>query len=249
MNNDKGEFFIFREKELFCGYLWEKGERENNEDSLVFWQFTKVGKIKALGMVCDGIGGLAKGEEASSYVVRQVSNWYMSEGYRLSLQKQKKRMQQLCYQIHEELKKYGEERGIRLGTTMTCVFLDTHNVVWAHYGDCRLYLLRKRRVYILTKEHQEEGKLVRALGVGEWHLFACGRKRMKKGDKFLLCSDGLYRKLETEEVRQWGKRTVNSDMEANRMLRQLLERKKHLKEQDNISALYFGYRKKGKGSL
>ena len=42
-------------------------------------------------MVCDGIGGLSKGEEASAYVVRQVSNWYMSEGYKLSLQKQKGR--------------------------------------------------------------------------------------------------------------------------------------------------------------
>lgn len=249
-NNDKGEFFIFREKEFYCGHLWEKGERDNNEDSLVFWQFSKEGKIKALAMVCDGIGGLSKGEEASSYVVRQVSNWFMAEGYKLSLQKQKMKLQQLCYQMHEELKKYGEEKGIRLGTTMTCVLVDTKKVVWAHYGDCRLYLLKRRSVQILTKEHQKVGKLVRALGVGEWHLFSSGCKRIKKGDRFLLCSDGLYRNIKLEEVRQWGKRAVNDDGEANRMLRQLLERKKHLNEQDNISALYFGYGKReGKGKV
>ena len=199
-------------------------------------------------MVCDGIGGLSKGEEASAYVVRQVSNWFMSEGYKLSLEKQKRKLQQLCYQMHEELKKYGEEKGIRLGTTMTCVLFDTKNLIWAHYGDCRLYLLRRRSIQILTKEHQEAGKLVRALGVGEWHLFSCGKKRIKKWDKFLLCSDGLYRNLKPEEVRRWGKRIVNGDREANRMLKQLLDKKKHLNEQDNISALYFGYGKReGKG--
>ena len=111
-------------------------------------------------------------------------------------------------------------------------------------------LLRRRNVQILTEEHQEAGKLVRALGVGEWHLFSGGQKRIKKGDRFLICSDGLYRNIKLEEVRQWGKRAVNDDGEANRMLRQLLERKKHLKEKDNISALYFGYGKReGKGKV
>ena len=61
---------------------------------------------------------------------------------------------------------------------------------------------------------------------------------------------GLYRNIKLEEVRQWGKRAVNDDGEANRMLRQLLERQKHLKEKDNISALYFGYGKReGKGKV
>ena len=200
-------------------------------------------------MVCDGIGGLEKGEEASSYVVRQISNWFMTEGYKQSVGKQQKRMQQLCYQIHQDLLRYGQENGIRLGTTMTCVLLDGNIALWAHYGDCRLYLLRKRRAKILSKEHQEAGKLVRALGVGEWHLFTTGRRKIKNGDKFLLCSDGLYRNLFLEELKQWAKKHVYSDVEANRMLRLLWEKKKNLKEKDNISALYFGYGKRRKGTL
>ena len=201
-------------------------------------------------MICDGIGGLEKGEEASSYVVRQVSNWFMTEGYKLPISKQEKRMQQLCYQIHQELMHYGKENGIRLGTTMTCVLLDRNYAIWVHYGDCRLYLLRKRKAKILSKEHQEAGKLVRALGVGEWYLFTTGRRKLRNGDKFLLCSDGLYRNLSLEELKQWGKKAVYSDAEANRMLRQLWEKKKNLKEKDNISALYFGYGKReSKGSL
>lgn len=230
--------------------MWEKGERDNNEDSLAFWYFSKAGKIKALAILCDGIGGLSKGEEASSYVVRQVSNWFMTEGYKLSLRMQRKRLQQLCYQIHQEIKTYGEEKGISLGTTMTCIFLDSKTLAWAHYGDCRLYLFRRRSAGILTKEHQKEGKLVCALGVGEWHLFTFGKKRMKKGDKILLCSDGLYRKLTLEELKQWSGRMISDDLQANRMLKQLLEKKKYLKEKDNISALYLGYgTKESKGTV
>ena len=202
-----------------------------------------------MAILCDGIGGLEKGEEASSYVVRQVSNWFMTEGYKLSVGKQQKILQQLCYQMHQELLHYGEEHGIRLGTTMTCVLLDENTAIWVHLGDCRLYLLRKRKAKILSKEHQEAGKLVRALGVGEWHLFTAGRTKIKNGDKFLLCSDGLYRNLSLEELKQWAKKPVYSDAEANRMLRQLLEKKKNRKEKDNISALYFGYEKKRKGDL
>ena len=195
-----------------------------------------------MAVICDGIGGLDKGEEASSYVVRQVTNWYMQEGYKLKPQKQLKKLQQLCFQMHEEMKSFGEENGYRLGTTMTCVFMDPGRIVWAHYGDCRLYLLRKRRFKILTTEHHHTNReLKKALGVGEWYLFDRGTKRLKKGDKLLLCTDGLYRNLEDDVIKQWAKREITSQKQADRMLRQLLEIKLNKGERDNISALYFGY--------
>ena len=204
-----------------------------------------------MAVVCDGIGGLEKGEEASSYVVRQFANWYMTQGYKLPLDKQVKRAQQLCFQVHEEIKNYGKEGRFRLGTTMTCVFMDSKKIVWVHYGDCRLYLIRKRSIKVLTKEHHHRnGQLEKALGVGEWHLFDQGKMRLKRGDKILLCSDGLYRNLAIEEIKNWSKREISSERQANRMLRQLLEIKQNMGEKDNISALYFGYMtKEHRGSL
>ena len=207
----------------------------------MFWHFSKNGKNKAIAVMCDGIGGLEEGEEASSYVVRQLANWFMTEGYKLSFKKQKKRLQQLCYQIHQDMKCYGEEKGIQLGTTMTCVLMQSNWIIWAHYGDCRLYLLGKRKARILTEDHTYGGKLIRALGVGEWHLFSYGKKRIKRRDQLLLCTDGLYRNLKVEELDCLAKRPICNDAGANRILRQLLEKKKQRKEQDNISALYFGY--------
>lgn len=221
--------------------MWEKGARERNEDSLAFWQMRKGKKQQVLAVICDGIGGLSEGEQASSYVVRQLANWFMSEGYKLKPIKQKKMIQQLCFQIHEELQNYGKEKGIRLGTTVTIVLMNPRKIAWFHIGDCRLYLMREKKVRKLTEEHHDcKGNLNRAIGVGKWYQPVMGSKRIRKKDKFLLCTDGFYRNLDMEELRIWGKRKVEDGTQADRMLRQIFQKKIAAGEKDNISALYFG---------
>ena len=186
-----GGIFIGKRNQVFCGYLWEKGNREKNEDSLAFWQISKGSHQKVMAVVCDGIGGLAEGEQASSYVVRQMANWFMSQGYRQKRKYQRNMLQQFLFQIDEELKSYGQENKIRLGTTFTMVLLDGFQLSWYHCGDCRLYLLRGKRVKVITKEHQDEkGNLKRAIGVGKWELLDSGRMKIRKQDRILLCSDG-----------------------------------------------------------
>lgn len=217
------------------------GDRTENEDSMAFWHFTKGKKRKTMAVICDGIGGLEKGEEASSYVVRQLTNWFMTEGYLLSVRKQEKKLQQLCFQIHEEMKSFGKEMGICLGTTMTCVLLDERKMLWAHCGDCRLYLLGKRKSKILTRKDQnEKGHLTRALGVGEWHLLEIKKRRVRQKDKLLLCSDGFYGCLKEKEWRFLGKQQISGDEQAERILKQLWEKKQTITGKDNASALYFG---------
>lgn len=222
--------------------MWEKGAREKNEDSLAFWHMRKGKQQQILAVICDGIGGLADGEQASSYVVRQLANWFMSEGYKLRTKKQRKMIQQLCFQLHEEITDYGRENRIRLGTTVTIVLMSYKRIYWFHTGDCRLYLVRGKKVKKLTEEHHDKrGNLNRAIGVGEWHLPITGSRWIRKRDKFLLCTDGFYRNLDQEELRMWGKRKVESEAQANRMLRQIFQKKMAAGEKDNISALYFGY--------
>ena len=223
------------------------GDRNENEDSIAFWHFTKGKKRKTMAVICDGIGGLEKGEEASSYVVRQLANWFMTEGYLLSVRRQEKRLQQLCFQIHEEIKSFGKENGVSLGTTMTCMLLNERKMLWAHCGDCRLYLLRKRRSKILTRKDQNErGHLTRALGVGDWHLLEMKKRRVRRNDRWLLCSDGFYGCLKEKELSLLGKQRIGSDEQAKRMLKQLWEKKQNITGKDNASALYFGITLEGR---
>lgn len=201
-----------------------------------------------MAVVCDGIGGLAKGEEASSYVVRQLANWFMTEGYKISVRKQERVLQQLCFQMHEEIKSFGKESGIRLGTTITCVLLDERKMLCAHCGDCRLYLLKKRKYKILTsKDHNEKGYLTKALGVGEWHLLSIKKYKVRRKDKWLLCSDGFYSHFQEREFCLLGKQKIYGDGQAERLLKQLWEKKRTIKGKDNASALYFGFTTKQSG--
>lgn len=225
--------------------MWEKGYREKNQDSLAFWHLRKGKNHKVMAVLCDGIGGLEKGEEASSYVVRQLTNWFLSEGYKMNLKKQKKMIQQLCFQIHQELVDYGSENIIRLGTTVAVVLMEDKKIIWLYSGDCRIYLLRKRKVKQLTEEHHDKnGNLNRAVGVGQWYLFCGGQKKLGKRERILICSDGFYRNLSKEELRIWNKKEIRNNEQADRMLKQIYQKKISAGEQDNISALYFGYPKK-----
>ena len=179
-----------------------------------------------MAVICDGIGGLSQGEQASSYVVRQMANWFMAEGYRKKGNLQTKMIQQFLFQIDEELKSYGQEKGIRLGTTATIVLVDKRKLYWFHCGDCRLYLFRGKKVKKLTKEHQnEEGSLNRAIGVGNWRILDMGKVRIGRNDKILLCTDGLYRNINLDELRLWGIKSVEDDEQAKRMLKQLFQKK------------------------
>ncbi len=195
-----------------------------------------------MAVICDGIGGLPQGEQASAYVVRQLANWFMADGYKLNLKRQQKALQQLCFQIHKEIEDYGIENRIRLGTAATIVLMDEDKIGWLHAGDCKLYELRDRKVRQLTEEHHDErGNLNRAIGVGQWHLLCTGDRKVKKRDRFLICSDGFYRNLDLEELRIWNRRRIESDAQADRMLKQIFQKKISGGEKDNISALYFGY--------
>lgn len=212
---------------------------------MAFWLLRKGKYQKAIAILGDGIGGLEKGEEASSYVVRQLANWFMSEGYRMDLRKQKKQVQQLCFQIHQELLEYGKENKIHLGTTAAVVLMENKKMVWFNTGDCRIYLLRGRKLKQLTEEHHDKkGNLNRAIGVGQWHLLSSGQKKLRKGERILMCSDGFYRNLDKKELGVWNKREIRNGEQADRMLKQIFQKKISAGEQDNISALYFGYLEK-----
>jgi len=232
---------------------WEKGRRKINQDSLALWQLKKGKREQIFAIVCDGIGGLPEGENASGYVVRQTVAWFVSAGYRI--RKIKHRicgLQQIFFQIHEELKEYGKEKGIGLGTTATFVWLEDGNYLWGHIGDSRLYHLGSRRVRQITEDHTlSSGALGRAVGAGEWQPLSVGAGRLRQGEGLLICSDGFYRNI------RWTGRelSMGTDMEEEqkvlRRLQQLGERKLERGERDNLSAVYCGRirkkRNKGEG--
>lgn len=190
---------------IYSAHLWEKGAGEKNEDSLVLLQAKCRGGRVSTSCICDGVGGLEEGETASGFAAEMVSLWFYKELLPMAekgrgKRKIKKSVQRLFYEIHEELKVYGEKKGIRLGTTVTLLVTIKKSFYLFHIGDCRVYRIKKN-IKKMTKEDGSGRVLYRCIGAGKWN--SPGKKYGKIYGKttFLLCSDGFYGKLSQEEIK------------------------------------------------
>ena len=108
-----------------------------------------------------------------------------------------------------------------MGTTTTAAYVDDDEVVIAHVGDSRAYLLRDGELIRLTKDHSLVGELVargklteeqaeqhpqrsvitRALGPEASVQVDVDIFPAKPGDLFLLCSDGLTSMVHEPKLR------------------------------------------------
>jgi serine/threonine protein phosphatase PrpC len=173
-------------------------QRQGNEDNF----FVRA----PLFVVADGMGGAQAGEVASEMAVRsfddELPNGSLPEALAAVIEGANKR-------IHERARSDDSLRG--MGTTTTAAYVDDDEVVIAHVGDSRAYLLREGDLVRLTKDHSLVGELVergklteeqaeqhpqrsvitRALGPEASVQVDVDIFPAKPGDLFLLCSDGL----------------------------------------------------------
>lgn len=179
--------------------------RSNNQDSLYFNQ------KQGLAIVCDGIGGRKGGELASSLAVdgirraiidcdslrhEEITNFLSTTVDRVN--------RGIIERGRAEIDKEG------MGTTLNCLLFVGDKVYIAHLGDSRTYLYYQGYMWQLTLDHNLEvyvergwlppealnGKsksaaLVRSLGLSEHCEVDIYEKRVKPGEIFITCSDGL----------------------------------------------------------
>ena len=193
---------------VFAASLTDPGrKRALNEDS-VAQQITNYGGIF---VVADGMGGHKTGEVASQMAVAQISD---------ALRKEDPSPQALleAFEAANEAI-YGagqkpESRG--MGTTCSVLWLDLPYAIVGHVGDSRAYLLRDGHLIQLTQDHswvadrvrqglltEEEARnhrwrnvITNALGSFPNAKVDLIGVKVKPGDMFLLCSDGLSGVLE-----------------------------------------------------
>ncbi|MDO7868279.1 PP2C family protein-serine/threonine phosphatase [Nocardioides jiangxiensis] len=167
--------------------------------------------------VCDGVGGAARGDIASSTAVQQLR--------RLDEQPAGDPVSLVAGALHRAHDRIGElvEHDPALNgtsTTATLALFDGHRVAIGHVGDTRAYLLRDGVLTRLTKDHTfvqsliDEGRIteeearvhphrnliLQALdGVHEAEpdLFS---EEVRAGDRLLLCSDGACGVLDDDRI-------------------------------------------------
>ena len=190
--------------------------RTNNEDA--------YGYDSELGIfvICDGMGGMAAGEVASSNAVAALVNTFAeSAGTALAIGA---RLQQAVHTANRtvwDLGQLPEHKG--MGTTTVAAALDGHKLLIANVGDSRAYVLQNGQAsqvtvdhsYInelirngtLTREnahladlHGYESVITRAIGVSETVEPDYYSVDLTPGTQVLLATDGLTRYLQGDEI-------------------------------------------------
>lgn len=230
-----------------------------NQDSLCVKLAENSFCKAAMVMVCDGMGGLSKGEVASAEVVRSFSEWFdTSFGQELNNWSWD-RIAQLTVDRLKELNAriiaYGESQGIKLGTTATGMIAVNKQYMIFHVGDTRVYKIaddiqqltddhtfvnREIKLGRMTREQAladpRRNALIQCIGVTGEVSPEISFGNLENGAHYLICSDGLRHDVTNEEILDILSPkliTTRSSLEAK--LRMMIELVKIRDEKDNIS--------------
>jgi PPM family protein phosphatase len=195
--------------------------REINEDSGRIVRSAGPYSNRILIAVADGMGGHQAGEIASQRAIDIVSRAYSNGALEDPQEGLKRAVEQANREIYEQSQSSDHLKG--MGTTCTVLALHDDTAYSAHVGDSRLYLIRGGGIYLMTEDHSAVMEMVKqgtlTLEEARHHgdknviLRALGSRPqvevstwpeplpVKVDDCFVLCSDGLYDRIEDNEIR------------------------------------------------
>lgn len=226
------------------GFYWNRGGREINQDSLALQQVATSNGKMLLAVVSDGIGGLAEGENASGYISEKLIERFYRELIPLvgKLRKRKlfeRSIIRCFYEIQQAFVRYGKEREIMLGATVSLLLLWNRKYLVFHLGDSRIYFYRGKKRRLLTRDHSDgRNGLTKCMGSFPFQKpdIQFGRIYGKCG--FLLCSDGFYRKQGEENFALLSPAKVGEAEQIEKRLGEMAKFVLKKGEKDNMSAVY-----------
>jgi protein phosphatase len=186
--------------------------RKLNEDSVL--DLPELG----LWVIADGMGGHAAGDFASGAIVSELAGIPQPASLGDLLGQVRQRLQTVNRRLHDEARTRREQV---IGSTVVALLaFGGHGVVvWA--GDSRVYRYRRGEFIQLTRDHSQVEELVRlgllaregieghpaanvitrAVGVADFLELDSEMFPLAEDDTYLLCSDGLYRELDDDAIK------------------------------------------------
>lgn len=236
-------------------------KKQTNQDSL----FIKIAETEygdaCFAVLCDGMGGLAKGELASATVIRQFIKWFENEFATLLYRGinpiiLKKTWENLIYEVNYKIEYYSEQNNAQMGSTVVALLIIGDMYYIMNVGDSRAYLITTDNIQQLTRDQtfiqkeMDEGRMtyeearrdprrnvllqcVGASSVIEPDFYL---GPVEKQNVFMLCSDGFRHVLGNAEMHEKFNPCALKDEEI--MLQNavfLTDLDKFRKEEDNIS--------------
>ena len=203
--------------ELEIAVLSCQGGRAVNEDACGWWSSGGV----SFCVVSDGAGGHRGGEVASKLIVKEVLAWF-HERQEYDADAIEAALRYANAAVVKEQRNNADVSDMR-GTAVVLVVDSVRQAAaWGHLGDSRLYCFRENGVIVQTRDHSlvqtmvdagmlqaesvrhspERSKLLNAMGDDATFepRIQSNDFRLQNGDKFLLCTDGLWEHVEESEM-------------------------------------------------
>lgn len=224
-------------------------EREENEDSVVVWR--NKGGLDTLLVVCDGMGGHAAGQHASSIAVKTLTKILSEDGQEgPDVERLKRACREANRAVFEAARDNPEWAG--MGSTMVVVAIRNGELGLLNVGDSPAYLFRDGDATLISQDHSwpaeqvrlgvikpEEAathplkhRLTRAIGVWEQIQSFTDRMKLEEGDAIVLCSDGV--ETAGVSVEEMG-RLLLKDGNLDRGAERVIERCRELGAPDNVT--------------
>ncbi len=256
-------------EKYIAGYSTNIGSKKNvNQDSLCIRKADLNGREVLMVVVCDGMGGLSRGEAASAAVVQAFAESFLRDLPKPLLSgawgEIEVRWRKLITEMNEKLWRYGEMQGTQLGTTLTVLLLFCQRYLVAQVGDSRVYAHGKELIQItedqsLVAREVKRGNitceeaardprrniLLECIGVSSTVNPEFFFGKVEKGESFLVCSDGFWHDITHEEMMREFQREFKDEKEISERLNQIILQNIERGEQDNITAVYIQQIEKG----
>lgn len=237
-------------------------KKKTNQDSLLIHQAQTDSGNVLLAVICDGMGGLAKGEVASACMIHAFSDWFRLElpgmlSAGLQPEALRSSWEMLVSNVNQKITDYSDRYNVSMGTTCTALLIVNETYYIMNIGDSRIYLISEN-IYQLTKDQtyvqreMDAGRMtyeqslvdpqrnvllqcVGASPVIEPDFFMGD---VKINQSYMLCCDGFRHVIHANEFYSYLNPASNTDpgtMQQN--LIYLTELNKQRMETDNITAV------------
>jgi PPM family protein phosphatase len=198
----------------------EQAGRKKNEDRMGYTYTSE----SAVFVLADGMGGHAHGELAAQIALEAITSLF-KETAKPVLPDVRAFLSKALLFAHHQIMHFANEHSMRDSPRTTAVILVVQKgmAAWAHCGDSRLYHMRGGQLATRTLDHSYVEQMPQGITVSPQTLeslvnrnvlFTCLGAPTKPiynvtqdislqaGDRFLLCSDGLWSQFEQEALTQ-----------------------------------------------
>lgn len=236
--------------------------KSTNQDSLSVKVLNTPQGRMAFAILCDGMGGLEKGEVASASVIRAFDVWVKNElpilcNAPIEDSALRARWERIILEQNNTIKAYGARQGVKLGTTAVVMLLTQTRYYIMNVGDSRAYELTEnikqltadqtfvaREVQLgnMTVEQAQtdarRNVLLQCVGASEDVYPDIFFGDVRENAIYMLCSDGFRHEISPEEIfEKLQPGVLFDDVTMNRHTEELIELNKRRMERDNISVV------------